>query len=117
MAGEIEPVGGEEVAEEVAAETTADAPEEKPKLTPEQEEAQLLGRVNRLRTKQGKPRIGEEKPEPKVEPKNQPNEPDYGRLAYLNSEGINHSDDQKFVQEEANRLQLPLTEVRKYGSR
>lgn len=40
------------------------------------------------------------------------NEPDYGRLAYLKAEGIDHPDDQKMVQDEANRLKLPLTEVR-----
>src|SRR3990167_5331804 len=40
------------------------------------------------------------------------NEPDYGRLAYLNSEGINHPDDQKIVMDEAKRLSLPLTEIR-----
>ena len=41
----------------------------------------------------------------------QSNEPDYGRLAYLNSSGTTHPDDQKIVIEEAKRLQLPLTDV------
>ena len=39
------------------------------------------------------------------------NEPDYAKLAYLKSEGINHPDDQKLVQDEANRLKLPLTDI------
>lgn len=41
----------------------------------------------------------------------QSNEPDYGRLAYLNSSGITHPDDQKVAVDEANRLKLPLTDV------
>lgn len=40
-----------------------------------------------------------------------PNEPDYGKLAYLQARGIDNSDDQKIVQDEANRLKLPLTDV------
>jgi hypothetical protein len=39
------------------------------------------------------------------------NEPDYAKLAYLESRGIKHPDDQKIVRDEANRLKLPLTDV------
>ncbi len=51
-----------------------------------------------------------EEPEAKEEI-NQPNEPDYGRLAFLQSKGIDHPDDIKTVQDEADRLKLPLTDV------
>jgi len=57
------------------------------------------------------------KPVPKEEPKapekldSQSNEPDYARLAYLETKGINHPDDQKIVQDEASRLKLSLTDV------
>jgi len=43
--------------------------------------------------------------------KQEPNEPDYGRLAFLESKGISHVDDQKFVENEAKRLKLPLNEI------
>jgi len=38
-------------------------------------------------------------------------EPDYARLAFLNSQEVTHPDDQKLVSDEANRLKLPLTDV------
>src|SRR3990167_3024526 len=47
----------------------------------------------------------------KSQDKAQPNEPDYARLAFLETKGINHPDDQKIVQDEAERLRLPLTDV------
>jgi hypothetical protein len=50
-----------------------------------------------------------EKPTPKNDEPS--NEPDYAKLAFLKSEGVTHPDDQKIVQEEANRLKLPLTDV------
>jgi len=51
-----------------------------------------------------------EKPEtPKTE--EQSNEPDYAKLAFLEGKGVKHPDDQKVVQEEANRLKLPLTDI------
>jgi len=50
----------------------------------------------------------DEKPEA---PPDKPNEPDYGRLAFLQSKGIDHPDDIKIVQDEADRLKLPLTDV------
>ena len=41
----------------------------------------------------------------------QPNEPDYARLAFLESRQVTHPDDQKLVMDEAARLKLPLTDV------
>jgi len=55
-----------------------------------------------------KPKV---KPEPKPEPKPQSNEPDYAKLAFLEQRGFAHPDDQKLVQDEAERLKLPLTDV------
>lgn len=49
--------------------------------------------------------------EQKPQDKTATNEPDYGRLAYLKAQGIDHPDDVKSIQDEATRLQLPLTEV------
>lgn len=43
--------------------------------------------------------------------KSQSNEPDYAKLAFLETKGIAHPDDQKIVQDEAARLKLPLTDV------
>lgn len=43
---------------------------------------------------------------------NQPsNEPDYAKLGFLEQRGVEHPDDQKIVQDEADRLKLPLTDV------
>lgn len=39
------------------------------------------------------------------------NEPDYAKLAFLEQRGLKHADDQKLVQEEAERLKMPLTDV------
>ena len=41
----------------------------------------------------------------------QSNEPDYGRLSYLETKGVNHPDDQKIAMDEAARLKLPLTDI------
>lgn len=41
----------------------------------------------------------------------QSNEPDYARLAFLQSQQVVHPDDQKIVLDEAARLKLPLTDV------
>lgn len=43
--------------------------------------------------------------------KGESDEPDYGRLAFLNSSSVTHPDDQKAVLDEAKRLKLPLTDV------
>jgi len=55
-----------------------------------------------------------EKPkEPLKESKSEPKQPetDYGKLAYLNSKGIDNPDDQKIVTDEAKRLNLPIEKV------
>lgn len=56
-------------------------------------------------------KLSGEKPEDKNLDKSQSNEPDYAKLAFLETKGITHSDDQKLVQDEANRLKLPLTDI------
>ena len=38
-------------------------------------------------------------------------EPDYSKIAYLNTVGVTHPDDQQWAQEEAERLKLPLTDI------
>jgi len=54
----------------------------------------------------------EEKPEKTSDKKlEQPNEPDYAKLAFLKGEGVTHPDDREAVMEEAKRLNLPLTDV------
>ena len=50
-------------------------------------------------------------PEPPKEEKTESNEPDYGKIALLNSKEVSHPDDQKIVMEEAERLKLPITDV------
>lgn len=74
---------------------------------------QLFERAKKAETEvkdlREKLKSGEETSENK--PESQSNEPDYGRLAFLNSKNINHPDDQKIVQDEADRLKLPLTDV------
>ena len=52
-----------------------------------------------------------------VEPKEtsqtnqQSSEPDYSKIAYLNSIDVKHPDDQKLIVDEAERLKLPLTDI------
>lgn len=41
----------------------------------------------------------------------QSDELDYGKLAYLKSEGVDHPDDRKIVIEEAKRLNLPIERI------
>ena len=54
----------------------------------------------------------EPKPEVKPEaPVSQPNQVDYGKLAFLNTKGVDHSDDIKIVYDEAERLKLSLSDV------
>jgi hypothetical protein len=48
---------------------------------------------------------------PDLLPKPQSNEPDYAKIAFLETKGFNHPDDQKWIQDEANRLKLPLTDI------
>jgi hypothetical protein len=51
----------------------------------------------------------QEKPSENLD--SQSNEPDYAKLAFLETKGIAHPDDQKLVQDEALRLKLPLTDI------
>ena len=59
--------------------------------------------------------ISELKPKEELEPQDkkntQSNEPDYAKLAFLETRGIKQPDDIKIVQDEANRLKLPLTDI------
>lgn len=52
----------------------------------------------------------EAQPESKPEAK-QSDELDYGKLAYLKSEGVDHPDDRKLVLDEAKRLNLPIEKI------
>lgn len=95
----------EETTEEVEEETTEEAPEveeTKPTETPEAKLARLKRQTSQLEKKLG---ITEEPV------KATSNEPDYAKLAYLETKGVVHPDDQKIVTDEANRLKLPLTDV------
>lgn len=57
----------------------------------------------------------EVKKEPEKEPEAKgavkPNEPDYAKIAFLEQRGLTHTEDQKLVQDEAARLNLPLTDI------
>ena len=55
-----------------------------------------------------KKEVKEVKPEAKSK---KTNEPDYARLAFLEQRGLTNVDDQKLVQDEAERLKMPLTVV------
>jgi hypothetical protein len=71
-----------------------------------------FGIAKRFQTKLEKAKSAVQEPvtETKTETK-EPNEPDYARMAYLDGKGITNPDDQKWVQDEANRLKLPLTNI------
>jgi hypothetical protein len=71
-----------------------------------------FGIAKRFQTKLEKAKSAVQEPvtETKTETK-EPNEPDYARMAYLDGKGITNPDDQKWVQDEANRLKLPLTDI------
>ena len=96
------------VAAEEAETETEDNEVEKPKLSDDEQLAIHRRQVTKLEKRLG---IHQEKPKPIEKPVAQSNEPDYARLAYLETKGINHPDDQKLVQDEAERLKLPLTDV------
>lgn len=66
---------------------------------------ELEGRLKRAVTKLSKKSTPEKKEE------KQSNEPDYAKMAFLEQKGVKHPDDQKLVQDEANRLKLPLTDI------
>lgn len=57
-------------------------------------------------------KLASNKPMENDTPKNEKsNEPDYAKLAFLEGKGVTHPDDQKVIQDEANRLKLPLTDI------
>lgn len=58
-----------------------------------------------------KKEIKKEAKEPTADKKPELNEPNYAKLAFLEQRGLKNADDQKMVQEEANRLKLPLTDI------
>jgi hypothetical protein len=74
------------------------------------EEAKKILRENGYEKKEGK-WIKKEALETKKEPESQLNEPNYGQLAFMNSVGVVHPDDQKIVVDEAKRIKLPLTDI------
>lgn len=106
--------------------TNENVDEVKEKLTSEanaQDKAnsQLYSRAKKAEgfeyNKDGKKWIKKEV-KPEVKPEIKPevkeagsNEPDYSKLAFLRTKGVKHPDDQKLVQDEADRLKLPLTDV------
>lgn len=47
----------------------------------------------------------------KEETPTQSNEPDYAKIAYLQTSQVTHPDDQNYVMAEANRLKMPLTDI------
>ena len=110
---EKESEGAKAETEEVEVEDTeseeAEA-EEKSKAKPKLSDEQQLA-IHKRETKKLEKRLGlSEKPKAEVRIEKS-NEPDYGRIAYLKSEGITHSDDRKIVLDEAERLKLSLTDV------
>ncbi len=49
--------------------------------------------------------------EPEAKPESQPDGPNYAEIAFLEGRDLKHPDDQKIVQDEAERLKLSLTDV------
>ena len=78
---------------------------ENQKIRAEKAEAEL----KRLKQEKQTPKNQLETETPKNDEKS--NEPDYAKLAWLNSNKVEHPDDQKIVMDEAKRLKLPLTDV------
>jgi hypothetical protein len=82
-------------------------------LALEEKNSQLYQRAKKAEgfdyDKNAKQWIKKEKSEPPRTVKS--SEPDYARLAFLETKGISHPDDQKVIQDEAERLSLPLTDV------
>jgi len=52
-----------------------------------------------------------ENPKPNIESPIKSNEPDYAKLAFLEQRGIINKEDQKLIQDEAERLKMPLTDI------
>jgi len=88
----------------------ADAPQKEKELS--EKNKQLFERAKKSETevKELREQLKKLTPDKELE-KSQSSEPDYARLAYLETKGINHPDDQKWVQDEAARLKLPLTDI------
>lgn len=63
------------------------------------------------RAKKAEAELKEFRAKAEAKPESQPTAPDYGRLAFLQTKGIDHPDDIKMVESEAERLKLPLTDV------
>jgi hypothetical protein len=105
---EINDQAVEETADEQVEEAPVETEAEKPKLTPEQQRGILKRKLTKLEKEMG---IVEEKPEIKTKETNTPNEPDYDKIAFMEQRGLTHPDDQKFAQDEAIRLKMPLTDI------
>lgn len=99
--GEANTPNGEEVVE-----TTEETTEEEVVKLPKAEYEKLNQTLGSLKRE-----VKDLKKSTTKEPEQSKNEPDYGRLAYLQAKGIAHPDDQRLAQEEADRLKLPLTDV------
>ena len=97
---ELEPAEGEVNWEERARalEDKAKASRENRKTMRDEYESKLAAKEAELKTL-------------KESQNSQPTGPDYGKLAFLHGKGINHPDDIKIVETEADRLKLPLTDV------
>ena len=92
-------------------------PEETPAETQEVKDDALLKAEQKIveLKKENKALKGTKEPESTVETKpetsDKSDEPDYAKIAFLNQKGVEHLDDVKIVQDEADRLKLPLTDV------
>ena len=85
-------------------------------LATEKRESQLYSRAKKAEGFEKDKETGkwikkEAKEEKKPDAPDKTNEPDYARLAFLEQRGLTNPDDQKLVQDEAERLKLPLTDV------
>lgn len=79
--------------------------------TLKEQNRQLFERAKKAESLAKELRAKAPKEEAKSEAKAESNEPNYGRLAYLKAVGVENPDDIKIVEDEANRLKLPLTDV------
>jgi len=106
---EVQPEENEQ--EEVTPEEQPNEDLEALKKTVEEQQKQIadLARAKRELKKEVKKVETEETPQQDIT--NKPDEPDYAKLAFLNSQKVTHPDDQKIIMDEAQRLKLPLTDV------
>lgn len=102
----------EEVVEDEVIEDVEETSEET-EIDYKAEAEKYKGIARRAQTKLAKlketPAPVEQKKEIKIESKS--SEPDYAKLAFLEQRGLTNPDDQKMVQEEAERLKMPLTDI------